>query len=393
LRFTVYQEKLWRSAATTFIQLVPIGVAALGTQLPATIAADPESVKDVTHAWSALATVYENFLLGEKFQREQLGVEAPKIPIAAIHRRGSSTSSEQQHGSSGAVGATELPLVPVLDVPKKGATSSTAAGKKDQGTSTFRRGFGSKKGAATGSGRSPGDSSTGGNASTSPSAPGSLVDAAQGRADVDLELTVLDSLTDEVLTNCSSALLPLKRRLIAVVDRGIVRSRELSIPQATTGSNFSHVCVRKMYVLCGRATCDGNDALLLVARLALPLFLSRCDTMLRNFAEEARPGFLGDGPPVTRPRLDEIMCVLEVIASMAVAPSVADAVLGTNESISAVIRALRARPEVAARGRERTHLLLLYNSLCGCITCKEPRVRDMVRDVLGLAGAELGLGM
>lgn len=54
---------------------------------------------------------------------------------------------------------------------------------------------------------------------------------------------------------------------------------------------------------------------------------------------------------------------------------------------------LRARPEVAARGRERTHLLLLYSSLCGCITCREPRVREMVKDVLLLAGAELGLGL
>jgi hypothetical protein len=54
---------------------------------------------------------------------------------------------------------------------------------------------------------------------------------------------------------------------------------------------------------------------------------------------------------------------------------------------------LRSRPEVHARGRERTHLLLLYSALCGCITCKEPRVREMVKDVLLLAGAEIGVGM
>lgn len=54
---------------------------------------------------------------------------------------------------------------------------------------------------------------------------------------------------------------------------------------------------------------------------------------------------------------------------------------------------LRTRPEVQARGRERTHLLLLYSALCGCITCKEPRVREMVKDVLLLAGAEIGMGM
>jgi hypothetical protein len=57
-----------------------------------------------------------------------------------------------------------------------------------------------------------------------------------------------------------------------------------------------------------------------------------------------------------------------------------------------VVATLRARPEVAARGRERTHLLLLYGALCGCVTCREPRVREFVSHTLLLAGAELGLG-
>jgi hypothetical protein len=54
---------------------------------------------------------------------------------------------------------------------------------------------------------------------------------------------------------------------------------------------------------------------------------------------------------------------------------------------------LRSRPEVHARGRERSHLLLLYCVLCGLVVCKEPRVREMARDVLLLAGAELGLSV
>lgn len=48
---------------------------------------------------------------------------------------------------------------------------------------------------------------------------------------------------------------------------------------------------------------------------------------------------------------------------------------------------------MSARGRERTHLLLLYPVLCEGITCKDVRLREMVKDVLQLAGAELGLGM
>lgn len=58
-----------------------------------------------------------------------------------------------------------------------------------------------------------------------------------------------------------------------------------------------------------------------------------------------------------------------------------------------LVSLLRCRPEVSARGRERSHLLLLYPLLCEGITCKDSRLREMVKDVLLLAGAELGLGL
>lgn len=45
------------------------------------------------------------------------------------------------------------------------------------------------------------------------------------------------------------------------------------------------------------------------------------------------------------------------------------------------------------RGRERTHLLLIYPALVQAVALQEPRLREMVRDVLQLAGAELGLGV
>lgn len=45
------------------------------------------------------------------------------------------------------------------------------------------------------------------------------------------------------------------------------------------------------------------------------------------------------------------------------------------------------------RGRERTHLLLIYPALVQAVALPEPRLREMVRDVLQLAGAELGLGV
>ena len=51
------------------------------------------------------------------------------------------------------------------------------------------------------------------------------------------------------------------------------------------------------------------------------------------------------------------------------------------------------RPDVARRGKERTHLLFLYDALCSLITCRESRIRDMVRDVMQLAGADLGFSL
>ena len=115
-------------------------------------------------------------------------------------------------------------------------------------------------------------------------------------------------------------------------------------------------------------------------------------------------------------RLDEVLCILEALASMTLAPAVADVALPPSAFVTQVQRAgpfqrdvappckqlmrgcasqmivnLRSRPEVQARGRERTHLLLLYGVLCGCVTCREARVSEFVKDILLLAGAELGL--
>lgn len=78
---------------------------------------------------------------------------------------------------------------------------------------------------------------------------------------------------------------------------------------------------------------------------------------------------------------------------MVLAPAVIDAAIPAGAILGQMVRNLRLRPEMAARGRERSHLLLLYAPLCSLITCKEVRVREMVKDVLTLAGAELGLGL
>lgn len=47
--------------------------------------------------------------------------------------------------------------------------------------------------------------------------------------------------------------------------------------------------------------------------------------------------------------------------------------------------------QISGKERERSHLLSMYAALCSCINSKEHRVRELVQDVLQLAGQELGL--
>lgn len=237
--------------------------------------------------------------------------------------------------------------------------------------------------------------------------------------------------------------------------------------QATTSSNFGHVCIRKMYVLCsrgggqvadpdgcllevrvvaqregraqGRQACPHHCAVCLpastlkcaqngayrpphphwlphiasqVSRLALPVFMARCDAVLRTFAEDqarmpptpqmqprcagvapaahgrllqqlhslhcattiapcrlppplyypdsashGRPRLSpsphsGPGPSAAagpsaasaaqRGRLDEVLCILEVLASMTLAPQVADAAMPPSDFLAQVGRSGRA---------------------------------------------------
>lgn len=63
----------------------------------------------------------------------------------------------------------------------------------------------------------------------------------------------------------------------------------------STGANFSHVCLRKLYVLCSRGGASLGDevaaaTLLEVAQLALPVLLERCNAMLRAYLEEGSGG-------------------------------------------------------------------------------------------------------
>jgi len=103
-----------------------------------------------------------------------------------------------------------------------------------------------------------------------------------------------------------------------------------------------------------------------------------------------------------RPKLEELICILEVLATMTLSSDVVDSIMPRRaddgggdvvDPMAEYVRLMRQRPDVARRGKERTHLLFLYDALCSLITCRESRIRDMVRDVMQLAGADLGFSL
>lgn len=86
-----------------------------------------------------------------------------------------------------------------------------------------------------------------------------------------------------------------------------------------------------------------------------------------------------------------IACWIQVAASMTLSPLVVDAVALEHSALTRLLPTLRQGQETA-HSRERAHLLVLYPSFVECIPARDPRVRDMLQDVLTLAGVELGLG-
>lgn len=202
--------------------------------------------------------------------------------------------------------------------------------------------------------------------------------------DADLEATVLDNLTDTVLTACPRATTAEQHRLVSIVDQGIARPHSLDMPGSPAGSRFRQQCLRKMYVLCGRGveSQGPHSCQLKVAQLALPLFVHRAAAILTAWATEGQQ---------QRTDLDELLCLLEVLQLMQLPAAVADAIIAQDSGLQRAVAVCRAKTSVHAEGRERSHLLFLYQPLVRCIMSAETGVRELLQSLLQLAGAELAL--
>lgn len=66
-----------------------------------------------------------------------------------------------------------------------------------------------------------------------------------------------------------------------------------------------------------------------VAQITLPVFLARCEDILKAYALEVKAGRDGHDSMQT----DELLCVLEILATMSVSSDVADAALQDRQHL------------------------------------------------------------
>ena len=152
--------------------------------------------------------------------------------------------------------------------------------------------------------------------------------------------------------------------------------------------------------------------------MAFPILLARLEVILRDFVVEQSLTISETGE---RALISDVMCVLEVrepmltcschdtwglsakhtastycrlvqvLATMTLSPLVVDAVTDRYKSVVPLLEHVRHSTASGHGFRERAHLLFLYPLVIECVCAREQRVRDMLRDVLRLTAAELGL--
>eukprot|EP00884_Botryococcus_braunii_P011070 jgi/Botrbrau1/19965/Bobra.0059s0081.1 len=363
-RYTSFQEGLWRAAVPAFTTVVSAGLPAIniayinGDELP------PD------HCWSALAEAFEIFLLGSHLEAAEAAAD-PDAPREYIGEPGGRppdpgmVSSELGGGASRRA-TSESEGEPAGAAPR--APTREAGGPPGASAGDLQRPQGSEGAPASGAATPPEND--------------------QSRVDADLEASVLDTLTDAVLTACVRTPHDIRRRLVGVVERGVGRPRALAIPRSAAGTRFGQLCLRKMFVLCSRGVdAQGPHACLLeVAQVTFPLFVETCRGMLEEHAQEVGRG----REQADRTRFDDFLCMLDALATLTVSPLVADSILPPGTPLQVLVEKRRKLVGKTA-GRHQTHLLVLYEPLCSCLVSQEPRVRALLQDIFQLAGAQLGL--
>lgn len=216
--------------------------------------------------------------------------------------------------------------------------------------------------------------------------PSELVPSVTLKADESIEATVLDILCNRLLKSCIDAPTEVLQRLVSTLDR--CASRTSSLPIESVGllpahcSRFSITCLKKLFSICSyEIGTHWDTSRLTISQIALPALTSRCDFIIHQFVTDENDSGETPLPPV---RVEELIYVLQESARLVLHPSTASVL-----EIPIVVKngARNKTGEV-----ERTHLLVLFPTLCELVVCRESRVRELVQVLLRLISTELGLG-
>lgn len=265
-RYTAYSENLWRAAAAVFNSIINSGLPAVNKTY-----FNPEDLSPPTTSWSALAEVLEWFLLGSYTVAIDTAtvdavLEEPSTAQAATAEAttgDAATSTSVSHATPASIEALSdtaaAQQTPTASNQEPAPDTSTAASGNAASTSQHQEAdtaLGEAQGgspkssqpAVASSSRPPTSHSQRNSQSQGPSkAPSrdpsfkeaAVSDTEQSSSDAELETSVVDTLTDAVLTACSHAPDEVQQRLIAVLDQAIVRPKSYHIPNSAAGMLLS----------------------------------------------------------------------------------------------------------------------------------------------------------
>ena len=247
-RYTAYSEGLWRAAAAVFNSVVNCGLPAVNMSY-----SNQEEHEAPTAAWQCLAEVFEWFLLGTRVVALDTVTTAEALEAAVTAADDSSggpdtaataaassdaaveastqassadTGSDRQTAEtsnaddSSQAAAAMRPSSEIISPDSSAASAPVASTSKPSSRNPSRRG--SK------------------NPSREPSFNAATGDTQLSNDDADLEASVVDTLTDTVLTACTHAPEDVRKRLISVLDQAIIRPKDRHIPNSAAG-NRCHI--------------------------------------------------------------------------------------------------------------------------------------------------------
>ena len=263
-RYTAYGEGLWRAAAAVFNSIVNCGLPAVN------MAYTDHEQEPPKAAWQCLAEVFEWFLLGTKVVALDSVATAELLDAAAAADETGTSALDSADAAAPAAEATAAAAevtsdaaVSADDAPQAAADSAAsdrqtadhtpvtapvtiesqsqpAAPSMRPSSETTRTDLTSASPPQPAASTSKPPSSnpsrrSSKNPSRDPSFTGALGDTEQSNSDAELEASVVDTLTDGVLTSCSHAPEDVRRRLIGVLDQAITRPKDRHIPNSAAG--------------------------------------------------------------------------------------------------------------------------------------------------------------